>query len=363
MSSLRKIIHIDMDCFYAAIEVRDNPLLQGKSVAVGGSPDGRGVLCTCNYEARAFGCHSAMPSFQALKKCPDLVLLPVRMDVYKQDSLKVREIFCRYTNKIEPLSLDEAFLDVSHHERYATEIAREIRSIIFDELKLTASAGIAGNKFLAKIASDWRKPNGQFTVMPSEVDLFLQDLPVRKIGGVGKVMEARLSEMKLFTCGDLQQVEHRELVSKFGKFGNVLSELCRGLDSREVETRGASKSVSNENTYRNDLTSEEECLMKLHSLVDDLVSDLNAGKNKERNIHKVFLKMKFNDFTQTTVERIYTQILSVEVYSALLSIAWSRGNGKSVRLIGVGVRFEGVSEGFDAQQMEFWEPFEVGCGS
>ncbi len=190
----RKIINIDMDCFYAAIEERDNPELRGKPVGVGGSSR-RGVLTTANYEARKFGCHSAMPVFMALEKCPELLIVPIRFDVYKRDSARIREVFSRFASLIEPLSLDEAFLDVTHNPSPGTIIASRIRQQIREHTGLTASAGIAPNKLIAKIASDWKKPDGQFCVSPADTAAFMKELPLRKIPGVGGKMAAKLSAM------------------------------------------------------------------------------------------------------------------------------------------------------------------------
>lgn len=212
---MRKIIHIDMDCFYAAIECRDDPSVAEKPVGVGGRSS-RGVLTTCNYIAREYGCRSAMPVFKALELCPDLIIKPVRFDVYRRESRKIRRIFASYTDLIEPLSLDEAYLDVSHHKRFAYEIARSIRREIFAETGLTASAGIAPNKMLAKISSDWRKPNGQFAVLPDEVEVFMKDLPVRRIPGVGPRAEELFRNKGIETCGQLQEVPINELEQWIG---------------------------------------------------------------------------------------------------------------------------------------------------
>ena len=239
----RKIIHVDMDCFYAAIEMRERPELRGQPVAVGGSR--RGVLTTCNYEARKFGCRSAMPSFQALRLCPDLVLLPVRFDLYRKESKRIRSIFTSFTDLVEPLSLDEAYLDVSHLRSEAASIAREVRERIREETQLTASAGIAPNKFLAKIASDWRKPDGQFEIRQEDIESFLRDLPVEKIWGVGKRTAKKIHALGAQTCGDLQGFTILELDRRFGRFGQELFNLCRGIDSRRVNPNRERKSVSN----------------------------------------------------------------------------------------------------------------------
>lgn len=220
--SIRKFIHVDMDCFYAAVEMRDNPHYRGKPLAVGGSERQRGVISTCNYEARKFGVRSAMPTAQALKLCPNLLLVPGRMEVYKQTSKHIREIFSRYTSLIEPLSLDEAYLDVTDSplcQNSATLIAQNIRSDIWNELQLTASAGVAPLKFLAKIASDMNKPNGQCVIPPSKVQQVIDGLDLGKIPGVGKVSLEKLNNAGLFTCQDVRLSDYRELITKFGRMG------------------------------------------------------------------------------------------------------------------------------------------------
>lgn len=238
---MRKIIHVDMDCFFAAVEMRDNPALRDIPIAIGGSRERRGVISTANYPARKFGVRSAMPTGMALKLCPHLTLLPGRFDAYKEASNHIREIFSRYTSRIEPLSLDEAYLDVTdsvHCHGSATLIAQEIRQTIFNELQLTASAGVAPVKFLAKIASDMNKPNGQFVITPAEVPAFLQTLPLAKIPGVGKVSAAKLEAMGLRTCGDVQKCDLVILLKRFGKFGRILWSVVRGLTSATLTVNG-----------------------------------------------------------------------------------------------------------------------------
>ena len=230
-AAVRKIIHLDMDCFYAAVEMREQPHLRGHPIGVGGSRgnERRGVLTTCNYEARAFGVRSAMPVFQALERCPHLILVPTQFDLYRRESARIREIFLEYTPLVEPLSLDEAYLDVTHAGRPATEISTEIRRKVFERTELTISAGIAPNKMLAKIASDLRKPNGQSVIKPAAVARFMQDLPVGRIPGVGRVTAERFGRLGIETCGQLQQRQRAELDRLFGKFGLELFERCRGL--------------------------------------------------------------------------------------------------------------------------------------
>lgn len=332
----RAIIHLDMDCFYAAIEVRDRPSLRGKPVGVGGARDRRGVLTTCNYEAREFGVRSAMPTFMALQRCPNLIVLPTRFDVYRREAAIIRGILYRFTSIIEPLSLDEAYLDVTAHPSAPAALAQEMRDKIFRETKLTSSAGIGPNKLIAKIASETNKPNGQFEVTPEDVPAFMQDLPVRKIWGIGEKSERRLEELGVKTCSQLQCFSRPELVGVFGKFGSELYDLCRGIDDRPVEPDRPRKSLSTEETFAIDLTTLEQCEEKLEELFQDLMADL-AQKESTREITKIFVKLKFNDFTRTTAERAGLAP-ALQDFHALLAEAFAR-TGKPVRLIGVGVRF------------------------
>lgn len=336
MDKARKILHIDMDCFYAAIEIRDAPELRGKPVAVGGTSQ-RGVLTTCNYEARAFGCRSAMPTYKALRLCPRLKVVKTRFDVYRSESLRIREIFQDFSPLVEPLSLDEAFLDVSHLNSSGAAIADEIRRRIRQRTRLTASAGIAPNKMLAKISSDWKKPDGQFEIQPDQVDGFMLDLPVRRISGVGARTAERLESLGAKTCGELQLIPLIDLQMRFGKFGGNLYLLCRGKDDREVRIDRERKSVSNERTFRMNLASPEDGLEQLRPLLVELHEDLK--KHSHRLLHKAFVKVKFADFRQTTIER---QMGSFDesLFESLLMEGWSRGEGADVRLLGAGVRFK-----------------------
>lgn len=346
----RKIIHIDMDCFYAAIELRERPELAGLPVAVGGS-SGRGVLTTCNYLARTYGCRSAMPAFKARELCPDLVLLPVRFDLYRAESAMIRAIFAEFTELIEPLSLDEAYLDVSHLRSEAASVAWEIRERIRSQRNLTASAGIAPNKFIAKIASDWQKPDGQFEVSADEVADFLAVLPVEKIWGVGKATAKRLHEADIPTCGIMRERSEMELVRRFGKFGSSLYRLCRGIDDRAVNPNQERKSVSNERTFRENLSSVREGLDKLDDLIAELQDDL-AGRHEDREIRECVVKVKFGDFQTTSAQRSADRV-EPQVMRELLAEAWERGQGKSVRLIGAGVRFRSLEKNEDRQMTMF----------
>ncbi|MDH3325247.1 MAG: DNA polymerase IV, partial [Gammaproteobacteria bacterium] len=259
MNKQRKIIHVDMDCFYAAIEIRDDPSLKGKPVAVGGASNSRGVLCTCNYEARKFGIHSAMPSSQAVRQCPDLIIVPVNFEKYQASSKSIHQILNKYTDIIEPLSLDEAFLDVSDsdlHAGSATRIAQSIRDEIYDTEKLVASAGISFNKLLAKIASDWNKPNGQFVITPQMTNEFMTELPVKKLFGVGKVTEEKLKEKNISVCGDIQKYSQTEMIRLFGNYGKHLHLMAHGIDDRPVSMDRIRKSLSVEETFSLDVSSD-----------------------------------------------------------------------------------------------------------
>jgi len=334
-SKPRAIIHLDMDCFYAAIEVRDRRSLRGKPVGVGGTRN-RGVLTTCNYEARKFGVRSAMPTFMALQRCPNLIVLPTRFDVYRREAAVIRGILRRFTPLVEPLSLDEAYLDVTAHPAEPDLLAQEIRDIIFQKTKLTSSAGIGPNKLVAKIASEINKPNGQLEVTPEHVPAFMMKLPVRKIWGIGEKTERKLEELGVKTCNELQRFSPPELVDLFGRFGLELYDLCRGIDHRSVEPDRLRKSLSTEETFSIDLTTLEQCEERLKELFTDLMADL-AQKETTRAIRKIFVKLKFNDFSRTTAERVGLAP-TLPDFHGLLAEAFGR-TGKPVRLIGLGVRF------------------------
>ncbi len=346
MEQERKIIHIDMDCFYAAIEEREDPSLRGRPVAVGGSSR-RGVLTTANYEARKYGCRSAMPVFKALELCPHLILLPVRFDLYRAESSRIRAIFGRFTDLIEPLSLDEAYLDVSHLRTKGSAIAREIRAQIKEERGLAASAGIASNKLIAKIASDWNKPDGQYEVTDEHFSSFVAALPVGRLWGVGKKMRGKLSELGVETCADLQKFDRIDLAKRFGKWGLELWELCRGIDDSPVKPHRIRKSISSENTFSENIETLPALVTQLLAMVEGLAEDLAAG-HADRVIRSLVVKLKFSDFEQTTAERA-SHTLEPAVYEELAAEAWKRGRNRPVRLIGAGVRFEDPQ---DEVQME-----------
>jgi len=345
---MSKIIHIDMDCFFAAIEERDEPSLRGKPVAVAGK-DRRSVLTTANYEARKYGCRSAMPVFKALELCPHLILMPVRFDHYRAESAKIRAIFGRFTDLIEPLSLDEAYLDVSGLRSDAASVAREIRAQIFEETGLTGSAGISSNKMIAKIASDWHKPNGQFEVKAEDIPAFIAPLPVSRLWGVGRKMNEKLAALGVATCGELQRFDQIELSRRFGKWGLELWELCRGIDERPVTPDRTRKSLSSEMTFAENIGLLPALLPPMNGMIEGLAEDL-ATHHADRVIRGLVVKLKFADFERTTAERA-GHALDRAVFEELLAEAWKRGGGRSVRLLGVGVRFEDPRE---EAQLEFF---------
>jgi len=348
---IRKIIHVDMDCYYAAVEMRDDISLTNLPVAVGGQPHSRGVIATCNYRARRYGIHAAMPSAQAVRLCPDLVFVKPNMTKYKQESQKIRAIFKRYTDLIEPLSLDEAYLDVTnspHCHGSATWIAQAICKEIYDEIQLTASAGVATNKFLAKIASDWNKPAGIKVILPDEELDFIEKLPVKKLHGVGKVMTAKLEAMDVFNCHELRQVELSLLLKKFGKTGKYLFDLCRGIDKREVCTNSIRKTVSVETTFSENISDWSDCENELLKLVSNLSRRLETT-GKTENIRKVNVKIKMENFVLHTAEAITTGLdikKLIELFKRL-----REQYPKPIRLLGIGVRFPEPSNPAFGQQL------------
>lgn len=315
--------------------MRDDPSLRDIPIAVGGQSK-RGVLCTANYVARAFGVRSAMPNGQALKLCPDLKIISGRMSVYKEVSQQIRAIFERYTDKIEPLSLDEAFLDVTDCTMLhgsATLIANDIRRAIFEETGLTASAGIAPVKFLAKIASDENKPNGYFVISPDEVEAFALNLDLKKIPGVGKVTLQKLHDLGLYTGQDVVDAPLDLLTNNFGQMADVIRRRAQGIDERELTLERVRKSVGVEHTYEHDLTSLEQCATKISGLYEELKRRLERTELGHR-VNKLGVKIKFADFTATTVDQHGFE-MDMSVFHALLVKGFQRGQGKRVRLLGL----------------------------
>lgn len=331
--------------------MRDDPSLRGRPLAVGGRPDQRGVVATCNYEARHFGVHSAMATSQALKRCPDLVVLPPAMEKYRVASRQILAIYRDYTDAVEPLSLDEAYLDVTHATDFkgsGTLIAQDIRARIAATVGITASAGVAPNKFLAKIASDWNKPDGLFAIRPHEIDAFVAVLPVEKLFGVGKVTAAKLKRLGAHYCADLRNWSMGDLQHHFGKFGERLFDLCRGIDKRAVCSTRERKSISVEETYVIDLPDIAACAQQLAVLIESLTGSVRRLKS-ERYITKLFVKIRFDDFRKTTAECVSVAIDQAQFYK-LLDTGFQRGQ-RPVRLLGVGVRLDEDEDDLNVNQL------------
>ncbi|MBY6194673.1 DNA polymerase IV [Marinobacter hydrocarbonoclasticus] len=336
----RKIIHVDCDCFYAAVEMRDDPSLREVPLAVGGE-GGRGVVTTCNYRARAFGVRSAMPGSEARRLCPGLVTVPTDMGRYRAVSQQVMAILREMTDLVEPLSLDEAFLDVTDVDAFkgsATLMARHLRERVSREVGITISAGVAPNKFLAKIASDWRKPDGLFVITPPEVADFVRELPVEKLFGVGQVTAARLHALGVKTCGDMQALGADVLIEKFGKQGYRLFEMAHGRDNRPVVVSRVAKSVSVERTFSQDLPDRSACDTVMPALVADLNLRLSR-KGQHKPIHKLFVKIRYSDFSTHTLERVRESVTEPALVDFQPLLEELMPKDRPVRLLGVGVRF------------------------
>ncbi len=336
----RKIIHVDCDCFYAAVEMRDDPSLRDVPLAVGGE-GGRGVVTTCNYRARAFGVRSAMPGSEARRLCPGLVTVPPDMARYRAVSQQVMAILREMTDLVEPLSLDEAFLDVTDVDAFkgsATLMARHLRERVSQEVGITISAGVAPNKFLAKIASDWRKPDGLFVITPPEVAGFVRELPVEKLFGVGQVTAARLHALGVKTCGDMQALGADVLIEKFGKQGYRLFEMAHGRDDRPVVVSRVAKSVSVERTFSQDLPDRSACDTVMPALVADLNLRLSR-KGRHKPIHKLFVKIRYSDFSTHTLERVRESVTEPALVDFQPLLEELMPKDRPVRLLGVGVRF------------------------
>ncbi|AOY57022.1 DNA polymerase IV [Desulfococcus multivorans] len=340
MKGYRKIIHIDMDAFYAAVEQRDRPELRGKPVIVGGDPRKRGVVAACSYEARRFGIHSAMPGKIALARCPHAVFLRPRMAVYRRVSAEIREIFHEYTDQVEPLSLDEAFLDVTVNKKgnpSATCIAECIRRDIRTRTGLTASAGISFNKFLAKVASDENKPDGITVVPPHAADSFIGRLPIRKFHGVGKVTEEKMLAMGIRTGADLRRISRVELARRFGKAGNYFYDIAHGQDHRPVNADRMRKSISREITFSEDIEGRDRLTAVLRELADRL--EILVRKHAVRGM-TLTIKVRFSDFLcitrSVTLDRPIISAETMTIQAGLLLDAADVGE-KRVRLLGMGI--------------------------
>lgn len=340
MGGSRKIIHVDMDAFYASIEQRDDPALQGQPVVVGGAPEGRGVVAAASYEARTFGVRSAMPMRTALRLCPRAIRVDADFDRYRGASGQLHEILREHTDLVEPVALDEAYLDVTYNKQdipFGHRVARTIRTEIRQRLRLTASAGVAPNKFLAKIASDLEKPDGLVTVMPKQVQAFLDPLPVARVPGVGKVTEQRLRSLDVETISQLRTIPEADLKAHFGRRGRYLHRRARGLDDEPVTPEREPKQLSAETTFGTDVHDLPEMHAALRGLTDEV-----AGRLRRRGLsgRTVTLKIRYPDFE--TITRSVTGSLPVDTVAALLPTAVgllgrSDAGRRGVRLLGVGV--------------------------
>ncbi len=334
---LRKIIHIDMDAFYASVEQRDTPAYRGKPLAVGGSKE-RGVVAAASYEARKFGIHSAMPSSRAYKLCPAIIFVKPRFEVYRQVSSQIHQVFRQHTDLVEPLSLDEAYLDVTHDKqqiRSATLIAQTIKQEIKEATGLTASAGVSFNKFLAKIASDYDKPDGLKVILPHEADLFLEQLPINKFHGIGKVTTEKMHQLGVFSGYDLKQQSEVFLQKHFGKAGLFYYKIVRGDDTREVKPNRIRKSIGTERTFHFDLDQPAQLAVKIEELTEELVIRL---QQHETIGNTLTLKIKYADFSLVTKRITMHEPVSTE--TDILPLAFhlldmAATEHKSIRLLGL----------------------------
>ncbi|WP_113924375.1 DNA polymerase IV [Cognataquiflexum aquatile] len=344
MENVRKIIHVDMDAFYASVEQMDNPDLRGKPLAVGGNRE-RGVVAAASYEARKYGVRSAMSGKMAALKCPHLIFVPPRFERYKEISNQIREIFYAYTDLVEPLSLDEAFLDVTENKvnnPSATRIALEIRKRIKEEVGLNASAGISYNKFLAKTASDINKPNGQAVILPKDAEAFLEKLPIERFFGIGKVTADKMKELGIHNGFDLKQFSLQYLSKRFGKSGLHFYNIVRGIHLSEVQPNRIRKSLSAENTFETDLAKMEEWLKELKEIFEELKRRISRSGIKGRT---VTLKIKYHDFTVQTRSKTFEQFTEPEkIWETTLELLHQEELKSPVRLFGIGISNLNVEE-------------------
>ncbi len=348
MAHQRKIIHIDMDAFFASVEQRDTPEFRGKPLIVGGKPNARGVVAACSYEARKFGIHSAMPCSQAYRLCPSAIFVPPRFDVYREVSEQIRAVFWHYASEVEPLSLDEAYLDVSYTQDFngsATYIAQAIKSEILSETHLVASAGISYNKFLAKIASDMDKPDGLYVIKPHEALAFISKLAIGQFHGIGPATEKKMGELGIHTGADLGGWAEQDLIEHFGKSGQHFYHIARGVDDRAVQSVRQRKSVGKETTFQQDIQSILALRDQANSLAEQVCRILKAKKLKARTLT---LKVKYANFTQVTRSITHDETLDLLTIRSLLPELFNRTDAgqRAVRLIGVTV------SGFETKQAE-----------
>lgn len=335
-SITRQVLHVDCDCFFASVEMRDRPELKSLPLAIGGAKDRRGVISTCNYVARKYGVRSAMPTAHALQLCPDLKLMPGNMEKYRTVSQEVMAILRDYGSQFQQVSIDEAYLELPPFSN-GELVARQIREQVEHELGITVSIGIAPNKFLAKVSSDWNKPNGQFMVAPWEVDGFVAALPIRKIPGVGPKSAEKLHNMGIERCEHLREFTLTDLLNQFGKFGKLLFDRSRGVDPRALSVGGDRKSISIERTYPEDLKSEAEIVAALDGLWERFENRVAGAKTQPQHLAP-YVKLKYFDFQVMTLAN-HELACSRESYATLLKSAFAK-NGKPVRLVGLGGRLK-----------------------
>lgn len=352
----RKIIHIDMDAFYASVEQRDFPDYRGKPVIVGGSPEGRGVVAAASYEARKFGVHSAMPSARAVRLCPEAIIVKPRFGVYREVSNRIREIFFEFTDKVEPLSLDEAYLDVTENHKdipSGTLIARAIKQRINDETRLTASAGVSFNKFLAKIASDLDKPDGLAVITPEEAEHFLEDLPVGRFHGVGEATEKKMHALGIKTGRDLKQWSEIDLVERFGKTGRFYYRIVRGIDNRKVKSNRIRKSFGKERTFSEDV----DDMNWIRNFLAELAEKISEGMKRKRIAGKtVTLKVRYDDFETITRSISFSHYIDSggDISSAAVKLLKETEVGnRKVRLLGITLSNLNQNEQGYFEQLEF----------
>lgn len=354
-TSVRKIIHVDMDAFFAAVEQRDHPEWKGKPVIVGGRPSGRGVVSTASYEARVFGVHSAMPTAQAYRLCPHGIFVPSRFDAYKEASRLIREVFYEYTDLVEPLSLDEAYLDVTENHTNnpsATLIAREIKQKIFERTQLTASAGVGPNKFVAKVASDMDKPNGLTVIPPDKMAAFLNELPIKKFYGVGKATLQKMLSLGIQTGHDLKQWELVDLVRIFGKSGHYYYRMARGEDTRPVQSHRTRKSYGKERTFRDDVSDRDY----IHRFTEGLSATISEGLRSIPAAGKtITLKLRYENFE--TITRSLSLSHHTNDAKEISSITKqllqeTQFEERSIRLLGISLSNLDISEDYRVEQLQ-----------
>jgi DNA polymerase-4 len=348
MTRQRKIIHVDMDAFFASVEQRDQTKYQGKPLIVGGKPNARGVVAACSYEARQYGIHSAMPCSQAYRLCPDAIFVPPRFDVYREVSQQIRTIFWRYASEVEPLSLDEAYLDVSYTEAYggsATYIAKAIKNQVLAETKLIASAGVSYNKFLAKVASDMDKPDGLYVITPAQGPQFVEHLAVGKFHGIGPATEKKMTQLGIETGADLRQCTEAKLVEHFGKAGYYFYQIARGIDDRPVKSQRQRKSIGKETTFQHDIRSIPELIVYAENLAEQVCLSLQQHRLQART---VTLKIKYANFDRVTRAWTAEEVLNLAAIKKIIPDLLDKTDAglQAVRLIGI------TLSGFDKEQQK-----------